>query len=265
MMALGTIYPIGLVVEGAIAGAVGIRDVTVASGALLLAVMAGMVTVRPGWFQALDDDHVGTAAGESLPVPAAGRRHVTVVQARFGDAVSHPALSTLAPGPAEEAQRRVAGALAAAGLGPGDRVAFCLPSSAALLLCVLGALRRGIVPVLLNATLLPGERDVLMADAEPSLTVSDRAPAWPLCSRADRPSWRPFRWPVPCTTRRARRGEPKECGPGYSTRTRPVDCSRTKPTSGLSTPPTPTWSARRCTTRCRSASRRGPCCGEGGW
>jgi long-chain acyl-CoA synthetase len=91
------------------------------------------------------------------------------------DAVSRPELSTLAPVPAEAAQRRVAGALAATGLRAGDRVAFCLPSSAALLLCVLGALRRGIVPVLLNATLLPGERDVLLADAEPSLTVSDHA------------------------------------------------------------------------------------------
>jgi acyl-CoA synthetase (AMP-forming)/AMP-acid ligase II len=84
-------------------------------------------------------------------------------------------LSVLEPLPAEDAQRRVAGSLAAAGLRSGDRVAFCLPSSADLLVCVLGALRRGIVPVLLNATLLPGERDVLMADAEPSLTVSDQA------------------------------------------------------------------------------------------
>lgn len=38
---------------------------------------------------------------------------------------------------------------------------------------MLGALRRGIVPVLLNATLLPAERDVLLADADPALTVLD--------------------------------------------------------------------------------------------
>jgi long-chain acyl-CoA synthetase len=79
----------------------------------------------------------------------------------------------LTAGAAEDGQRRAAGALLAAGLGPGDRVAFCLGSSAALLVCVLGALRRGIVPVLLNATLLPGERDALVANAEPSLTVFD--------------------------------------------------------------------------------------------
>ncbi len=58
----------------------------------------------------------------------------------------------------EEAQRRVAGSLDRAGVGRGDRVVFCLPSSASLLLCVLGAARRGVVPVLLNATLLPAER-----------------------------------------------------------------------------------------------------------
>ncbi len=75
---------------------------------------------------------------------------------------------------AEEAQRRTAGTLLAAGLGRGDRVVFCLPSSAGLLCAVLGALRVGIVPVLLNATLLEAERDVLVEDAAPSLTVLDR-------------------------------------------------------------------------------------------
>ncbi len=75
---------------------------------------------------------------------------------------------------AEDAQTRAAGALLAAGLGEGDRVAFCLPSSAGLLCAVLGALRVGIVPVLLNATLLDREREVLLEDAAPSLTVVDR-------------------------------------------------------------------------------------------
>jgi long-chain acyl-CoA synthetase len=74
---------------------------------------------------------------------------------------------------AEACQRRAAGALAAAGLGAGDRVAFSLPSSAGLLCAVLGALRTGVVPVLLNATLVEAEREVLLADARPSLTVTD--------------------------------------------------------------------------------------------
>jgi long-chain acyl-CoA synthetase len=74
---------------------------------------------------------------------------------------------------AEERQRRAAGSLVAAGLGAGDRIVCCLPSSAALLCVVLGALRIGVVPVLLNATLLDVERDLLVADAEPSLVITD--------------------------------------------------------------------------------------------
>ncbi len=86
----------------------------------------------------------------------------------------HPdGVETLEPGPAEEAQCRVAGALDRLGIGRGDRVVFCLESSASLLVCVLGAARRGVVPVLLNATLLAAERAALIADAEPALVVSD--------------------------------------------------------------------------------------------
>jgi long-chain acyl-CoA synthetase len=74
---------------------------------------------------------------------------------------------------AEAAQRRAAGALELAGLRGGDRVAICLPSSAALLCAVLGGLRTGVVPVLLNATLTDSERDVLIEDAEPDLVITD--------------------------------------------------------------------------------------------
>ena len=84
-------------------------------------------------------------------------------------------LEVLEPGPAEAAQRRVAGSLSAAGVGPGDRVAFCLGSSADLINCILGAARFGVVPVLLNATLLESERDLLVADADPALVVTDEA------------------------------------------------------------------------------------------
>jgi long-chain acyl-CoA synthetase len=88
--------------------------------------------------------------------------------------VSSPgAAEVLTAAHAEDAQRRAAGALLAAGLEPGDRAVFCLPSSSALLCAVLGALRVGVVPVLLNATLLEAERDALIADAEPALVVTD--------------------------------------------------------------------------------------------
>ena len=86
------------------------------------------------------------------------------------------------PGPAEDAQRRIGGALDRQGLGRGDRVAFYLPSSANLLLCVLAAARRGVVPVLINATLLPTERDVLIADAEPALVITEPSALTPLLS-----------------------------------------------------------------------------------
>src|SRR5580704_8411976 len=66
---------------------------------------------------------------------------------------------------AEAAQRRAAGAFLAQGCRTGERVAFCLGSSADLICAVLGAARIGLIPVLLNATLTELERDGLIADA----------------------------------------------------------------------------------------------------
>ena len=73
----------------------------------------------------------------------------------------------------EADQRRIAGGLLAHGLGVGDRVALCTTSSAAMLSAIIGALRIGVVPVLLNAGLLEHERDALLADARPDLVVDD--------------------------------------------------------------------------------------------
>jgi len=67
MMALGTVYPIGVVIQGAIAGSVGIRAVTVVSGVLLVAVMAGLVLIWPGLFVALDDVAVPVSGPRSAP------------------------------------------------------------------------------------------------------------------------------------------------------------------------------------------------------
>lgn len=71
----------------------------------------------------------------------------------------------------EDTQRRVAGSLAARGLRTGDRIALSFGSSANLLAVVLGALRTGVVPVLLNATLTERERDALVRDAEVALEI----------------------------------------------------------------------------------------------
>ena len=74
---------------------------------------------------------------------------------------------------AEDRQRRAAGALAARGCRWGDRVVFALGSSADLICAVLGAARSGLIPVLLNATLTPAERDLLADDAQPALRIFD--------------------------------------------------------------------------------------------
>ncbi len=76
---------------------------------------------------------------------------------------------------AEVRQRRAAGALLARGCREGDRVAFALGSSADLICAVLGAARVGLVPVLLNATLTPAERDLLADDAQPALRIFSAA------------------------------------------------------------------------------------------
>ena len=82
-----------------------------------------------------------------------------------------PRVEVLSAPDSETQQRRVAGGLRARGLGPGDRVAFLLPSSAGLLSAVLGAQRSGVVPVMLNPGLLEAERRVLLDDADPALVV----------------------------------------------------------------------------------------------
>jgi long-chain acyl-CoA synthetase len=84
-----------------------------------------------------------------------------------------PKVECLGPRDAEDRQRRAAGALKARGVGRGDRVVFSLPSSADLLCAVLGAVRAGIIPVLLNATLMPTQRERLAADADPVVTIYD--------------------------------------------------------------------------------------------
>ena len=70
-------------------------------------------------------------------------------------------------------QRRIAGGLLAAGVRAGDRVALRTTSSGLMLSGILGALRVGIVPVLLNAGLLDHERLALLDDAGPARVIDD--------------------------------------------------------------------------------------------
>jgi acyl-CoA synthetase (AMP-forming)/AMP-acid ligase II len=68
-------------------------------------------------------------------------------------------------------QRRAAAALAAAGLRTGDRVLVTAAASPALLAVVLGALRTGVVPVVLDPDLPATERAALAGDAQAALDV----------------------------------------------------------------------------------------------
>jgi len=70
-------------------------------------------------------------------------------------------------------QRAVAGGLLQKGLVAGDRVAMLTSGTGAMLSAVLGALRVGIVPVVLNSALLDHERAALFEDADPALVVDD--------------------------------------------------------------------------------------------
>jgi acyl-CoA synthetase (AMP-forming)/AMP-acid ligase II len=74
----------------------------------------------------------------------------------------------------ERDQRRAAGALAAAGLRAGDRLLVSAPASPELLAVVLGALRTGVVPVVLDPGLPAAERAALAEDAEAALDVADQ-------------------------------------------------------------------------------------------
>jgi len=74
---------------------------------------------------------------------------------------------------AEDAQRRVAGSLATRGLTSGDRVAIIAGPSSAYLATAIGALRTGVVPVLLNPSLTAPEQQALLADAEAALVLRD--------------------------------------------------------------------------------------------
>ncbi len=91
-----------------------------------------------------------------------------------------PAVEVLDAADAEDRQRRAAGALLSRGCRSGDRVLFCLGSSADLICAVLGAARVGVIPVLLNATLTEPERDSLIADARPTLAVLAQSELSPL-------------------------------------------------------------------------------------
>ena len=97
---------------------------------------------------------------------------------------------------AERGQGQVSGALAAAGLAAGDRVVLSLPSSGNVPVLALGALRSGVVPVVLDPGLTDHERERLLSDADPALVVTDpeRLLGGPSGELADVPLARPMHY-----------------------------------------------------------------------
>ncbi|MCO7218807.1 class I adenylate-forming enzyme family protein [Klenkia sp. PcliD-1-E] len=83
----------------------------------------------------------------------------------------HSAVPVVRAADSEADQRRVAGELRARGIGRGDRVVVSAAASPQLLAVVLGALRSGVVPVVLDPALPAAERAELVADADPALDV----------------------------------------------------------------------------------------------
>jgi len=61
MMALGVLYPVGLMLQGELARYIGVRTMTVASGVAMLVALGLIRLVSPGTFRALD-------TGVHLPV-----------------------------------------------------------------------------------------------------------------------------------------------------------------------------------------------------
>lgn len=74
---------------------------------------------------------------------------------------------------ATRAQARAAAWLADAGTTTGDRVAMIAPSSLDYLAVAIGALRTGIIPVLINTSLLEHERAYILDDCRPTLVMGE--------------------------------------------------------------------------------------------
>jgi acyl-CoA synthetase (AMP-forming)/AMP-acid ligase II len=83
------------------------------------------------------------------------------------------AVPVVPSGESERDQRRAAAGLAAHGLRSGDRLLVSAAASPALLAVVLGALRTGVVPVVLDPGLPAAERAALAEDADPALDLAD--------------------------------------------------------------------------------------------
>ncbi|MHB1090050.1 MAG: AMP-binding protein, partial [Ilumatobacteraceae bacterium] len=73
---------------------------------------------------------------------------------------------------AHSAQSKAARGLMNRRLQIGDRVGFCLGSSPNLLFAIAGALRIGVIPVVINPQLLDAERKLIVDDSDIAMLIS---------------------------------------------------------------------------------------------
>jgi 3-oxocholest-4-en-26-oate---CoA ligase len=107
----------------------------------------------------------------------------------------------------EERSARLAAALAAAGVGPGDKVACYQYNGAAYLETVFAAFKLGAVPVNVNYRYTSGELSALLADADAAALVFSGALAASVAQAAGDPGFPPLRLLVRVGTASAA-GEP---------------------------------------------------------
>ena len=204
-----------------------------------------------------------SSRGSSAPPRLTGRHD----RGRYAACVARgaPTVELLGAADAEDRQRRAAGALLARGCRPGDRVVFCLGSSADLICAVLGAARVGVIPVLLNATLTEAERDGLMADAQPVLAVLAEPE---LSASVRRTAGGAGAVPVdPADALHlGHHGRPKGVTTGvWDEATAQGRLRRRGCRVAVRPATTSTWSAHRCTTRCRCGSPPARCSRAARW
>jgi acyl-CoA synthetase (AMP-forming)/AMP-acid ligase II len=88
-------------------------------------------------------------------------------------------------------------------------VAFALGSSADLICAAIGAARIGLIPVMLNATLTPAERDDLAADARPKVSVFTQPELHDLISEGNPADLAPYPLTRPMHYTSGTTGKPK--------------------------------------------------------
>ena len=126
----------------------------------------------------LDVTALGLVAPDRRPEIPGGPQTVADVLAR--GVRDHPGREALVGRDArftyaelDRAASRAANALAALGVGPGDRVAACLPNAAEIVVAFLGCMRLGAIWVGINRPLAAPEKAYLLRDAEAAVLLAE--------------------------------------------------------------------------------------------